>query len=89
MRLGLASFMLLFAAAGCGRSKCTSSAECLGGQICGAPKNGDFQCLRACMTDADCGGGTVCGAVTSADCTECGEGSASACVPATGDAAGQ
>jgi hypothetical protein len=89
MRVGLAvitACLLLAAGAGCTRAKCTSSAECQGGQICGAPGKEAFQCLRACMSDMDCGGGTVCGAVTGADCTECGEGSASACVPGSGDA---
>jgi hypothetical protein len=94
MRAGLViitACLLLAACAGCTRAKCTSSTECAGGQICGAPAGGAFQCLRACITDADCGGGTVCGAVTSADCTECGDGAASACVPglANADADGQ
>ena len=89
MRVGLGIIMtclLLAARAGCTRAKCTSSAECAGGQICGAPTNGSFQCLRACITDTDCGARAVCEAVTSADCTECGDGSASACVPGPADA---
>jgi hypothetical protein len=81
--------VLLLAAAGCGRSKCTSSAECNGGYVCGAPHDQAFQCLHACATDADCGAGTACEPVSSADCTECGEDSALACVAAATDAAGQ
>jgi len=65
----LCGFMLL---AGCGRTKCTSSAECNAGQICGGLGNGPFQCLKACATSGDCGVGMACTAVNSADCLECG-----------------
>jgi hypothetical protein len=84
VRLLLACLVLF---AGCARTKCTSSAECGGGQICGAPGDAPFQCLRACMTDADCGARAACTPVTSADCTECDL--SLACVPRVGDAAAE
>ena len=83
MRLLIACLLLV--CAGCARAKCTSSAECGGGQICGAPGDAPFRCLRACMTDADCGAGVACTPVTSADCTECDL--SLACVPVSADAA--
>jgi hypothetical protein len=84
--VAIACCLLLPAWIGCGRSKCTSSAECLGGQLCGGPPGGPFECLRACATDANCGAGQACQAVTSADCTECGDKSSLACVAAGADA---
>lgn len=70
-------FGVLFAGAlllgcGLGRTKCTSSAECNAGEICGGLGNGPFQCLKACATSADCGVGMTCTNVNSADCLECG-----------------
>jgi len=71
--------LLASAGAGCARAKCTSSAECKAGEVCGGASNESFQCLKACATGSDCPSGTTCANVTSADCTECGNLS-SACV---------
>jgi len=65
------SFVPLLAWAGCGRQKCTSSAECPPDQICVARGNGPYQCLTACKTDDDCRGGGACLSVNNADCPEC------------------
>jgi len=64
---------ILLAGCGLGRTKCTSSAECNAGEICGGLGNGPFQCLKACATSADCGVGMTCTNVNSADCLECGQ----------------
>ncbi len=78
--------LLAGAAAGCGRAKCTSSAECKAGEVCAGAGKDSFQCLKACGTGSDCPSGTTCANVTSADCTECGDLS-SACVASDAGAA--
>ena len=70
--LGLLGACALMLGCGLGRQKCTSSAECNAGEICGGLGNNPFECLKACRTTADCGVGTTCTAVNSADCLECG-----------------
>jgi len=67
MRIILLSLCLLLLGCGLGRTKCTSSAECNAGEICGGLGNGPFQCLKACATSADC---LECGVITTACVTE-------------------
>jgi hypothetical protein len=66
-----AACVLLATGHGCTHEKCTSTAECGGGEVCAGPSNGPFQCLKPCTTDADCAAGSSCTALTSADCPEC------------------